>query len=146
MTQPKFGIFLSDIITNVASHGEPTQPIWPVFLSRKCQYINLSELPARMLPHDFSNMSPASGTQRVTWGCCSYFLLPKLSSTLGLFHQVLVDTKMSQVRAKSQVLSSSKNKSQVERDPKNLFVRAAIKQSSSQARVYCKHTWGSRLQ
>lgn len=104
------------------------QPTWLVFLSRNCQYINLSELPARTLPIFFSNLTPASRAQRVTWGCCSYFLLPKLISTLGLFHQVIVDAKTLQVRAKSQAPSSSKNKWQVERDPKNVFVRAAIKQ------------------
>lgn len=120
--------------------GNPHSPYDLYFFQESANtLICLSYLP-ECYPLFFSNMTPASGTQRVTWGCCSYFLLPKLSSTLGLFHQVLVDTKMSQVRAKSQVLSSSKNKSQVERDPKNVFVRAAIKQSSSQARVYCKHT------
>lgn len=122
------------------------QPIWLIFLSRKCQYINLSDLPARMLRLFFSNSTPASRAQRVTWGCCSYFLLAKLSSTLGLRHQVVVDAKTSQVRATSRGLSGRRNKSQVERDPKNVSVRAAIKKGSSQARVYCKHIWGSRLQ
>lgn len=90
----------------MASHRESIQPTWLLFLSRKCQYKNLSEPPVWTLP----NLTPASRAQRITWGCCSYFLLPKLSSDLGLFHWVIVDAKTSQVRAKSQLHSGSKNK------------------------------------
>lgn len=105
--------------------------VWLAYISRKCQYVHMSDLLARILSIFFSNWTPASRRQWVT-GCCSYHLQSNWPFLLGFFIKSLWKTK-NRGKESHKYMAVAGINHKWRGTQRNILVRATIKNVSSQA-------------
>lgn len=105
--------------------------VWLAYISRKCQYVHMSDLLARILSIFFSNWTPASRRQWVT-GCCSYHLQSNWPFLLGSFIKSLWKTK-NRGKESHKYMAVAGINHKWRGTQRNILVRATIKNVSSQA-------------